>query len=681
MKTMKRVIVVFAAILLVSSIGIRLTAAEKSAVANAVERGDKAGLQTLLTQKADVNETQVDGTTAMHWAVYRDDVVMVEQLIKAGAKVSTANREGITPLYMASLYGNPEIVARLLKAGADAKQLGPNNETMVMLAARNGNPATIKLLAGAGVNVNAKEPVRGTTALMWAAEQSHAEAVKALLDSGADFSIRTTGAGTSRAYMSPSVGNGGSTSAKARLKTLQETGKSIEEQVKETAAGGGGRGNAQGANGAQNGGQQGQNGRGGNRGGFGGGGNQAAAGANAAGGQQAAAGANPAGGQQAAAGGRGGNRGGGQGGQNGGRGGNRGGQTAAATDGAADGADDQAAEDDAPQAGLQGAGGGGLTAMSFAARQGDLESVKYLLAAGADINQATSGGWTPLLTATNNRHYILGKYLVEKGANVNLASSQNFTPIYLATDNRNIEGGDFPVPKPDMDHLEYIKVLLDHGAKPDARVSTNTETRTIFTNQWFFEPGTTPFVRAAQSGDLALMKLLLSYGADPKAKNDYGDTALSAVAGIGWVEGVTYDHSSDESLEVAKMLLDLGLDPNSQNRDLRTPLMGAAHKGRTNMIQLLVDRGGKLDMRDKGSRDTDKGGAVIAGHQWIALDYADGLVRVGVQSANPHPDAAKLIRKLMSDRGMFVPPENRDFNSICIVDICKERQLDFLQQQ
>jgi ankyrin repeat protein len=553
-------------------------------------------------------------------------------------------------------------VTRLLKAGADAKQLGPNNETMVMLAARNGNPRVIKLLVDAGANVNAKEPIRGTTALMWAAEQSHPEAVKALLDAGADFSVKTSGAGTSRAYMSPSVGNGGTTSAKARLKTLEETGKSIDEQVKESAAGGGGRGGGNGQQGGQNGARGGR--------GFGGGGNQAAAGNGNGGGQQVAANGG---------GGRGNRNGGGQGrGGNGNRG--QGGAAQTATDGA-DAADDQAADDDAaPQAGLQGAGGGGLTAMSFAARQGDLESAKYLLAAGADINQATSGGWTPLLTATNNRHYILGKYLVEHGANVNLASVQNFTPLYLATDNRNIEGGDFPVPKPDMDHLEFIKVLLDHGAKPDARVSTNTETRTIFTNQWFFEPGTTPFVRAGQSGDLALMKLLLSYGADPKAKNDYGDTALSAVAGIGWVEGVTFEHSPDESLEVAKMLLDLGLDPNSQNRDLRTPLMGAAHKGRTAMIQLLVDHGAKLDMRDKGSRDTDKGGAVIAGHQWIALDYADGLVRVGVQSANPHPDAAKLIRKLMTDRGMFVPPENRDFNSICIVDICKERELDFLKE-
>jgi hypothetical protein len=109
--------------------------------------------------------------------------------------------------------------------------------------------------------------------------------------------------------------------------------------------------------------------------------------------------------------------------------------------------------------------------------------------------------------------------------------------------------------------------------------------------------------------------------------------------------------------------------------------MGAAHKGRNDIIQVLVDRGAKLDTRDKGSRDTDKAGAVIAGHQWIALDYADGLVRVGVQSANPHPETAAFIRKLMTERGMFVPPENRDFNSICIVDICKERTAEFLQAQ
>ena len=243
----------------------------------------------------------------------------------------------------------------------------------------------------------------------------------------------------------------------------------------------------------------------------------------------------------------------------------------------------------------------------------------------------------------------------------------------LATDNRNIEGGDFPVPKPDMDHLDYIKTLLDHNADPNARVKDNTLTRTIFTMQWFFESGATAFVRAAQSGDKDLMKLLLEHGADPKIPTDFGDTALAAAAGIGWVEGVTYEHSVKQNVEAIKMLLELGLDANSANQDGRTPLMGAALKGRNEVVQILVDHGARLDTRDNGSRDTDTNVSKMAGHTWQALDYADGLVRVGVQSAVNRAETASLIRKMMSDRGLTVPPPNRVVDSICIVEICKER--------
>src|SRR5262249_1984822 len=131
----------------------------------------------------------------------------------------------------------------------------------------------------------------------------------------------------------------------------------------------------------------------------------------------------------------------------------------------------QEAEDDADVivAGLVGTGGGGLTALTFAAREGDMDSVKNLLDGGADVNQVNEYGWSPLLTGTNNRHYKLGPSLMSRGANVNTANKGGWTPLYLATDNRNIEGGDYPVSKPDMDHLEYIKMLLDHGANPDLR--------------------------------------------------------------------------------------------------------------------------------------------------------------------------------------------------------------------
>ena len=224
-----------------------------------------------------------------------------------------------------------------------------------------------------------------------------------------------------------------------------------------------------------------------------------------------------------------------------------------------------------------------------------------------------------------------------------------------------------------MDHLEFITVLLDHGADPDRRARDNTLTRTIFTMQWFYENGATPFVRAAQSSDVELMQLLLDYGADPFIATENGDTALTASAGIGWVEGVTYERSPGDNVDAVRMMLDLGLDPNASNKEGRTALMGAALKGRNEVVQMLVDRGAKLDTRDGGSRDTDNSVSAIAGHRWQAIDYADGLVRVGVQSAITRPETASLIRKMMTDRGLEVPPANRVMESICVVSICQER--------
>ena len=592
--------------------------AGRSDVADAVMKGDRAAIRRLIAQRSDVNAQQVDGATALHWAVYRDDLETAELLIRSGAKVNVANREGITPLAMACLYGNAPMIEKLLKAGADAKERSRNNETSLMLAARNGYPDAIKLLLEAGVDVNAKETMRGTTALMWAVEQKHPLAVKALLDGGADFKARSVSAGLPRNYMAQRVNTAQVDAAVRRYAEAAAAGRTYQQQLEFEEA-----------NGVLHAGRR----------GF----------------EQVARPLAPpaASGQQAAA-------------------SPSGSPAAPAAELPINDVDDQ----DVVVAGLVGTGSGGLTALVLAAREGDLESAKLLLAAGADVNQVTEYRWTPLLTATNNRHYKLATYLIEHGADVNIANKGGWTPLYLATDNRNIEGGDYPVPKPDMDHLEYIKILLDRGASPNARVRDNTLSRTIFTMQWFFESGATAFVRAAQSGDTELMKVLLAHGADPKIPTDYGDTALTAAAGIGWVEGVTYEHSAKENVEAVKMLLDLGLDPNGANRDGRTPLMGAALKGRNDVVQLLVERGGKLEIRDHGSRDTEDVGSKLAGHTWQALDYADGLVRVGVQSAIARPETAAFIRKLMTERGLAVPPPNRVVDSVCIVEICKERVWD-----
>ena len=290
------------------------------------------------------------------------------------------------------------------------------------------------------------------------------------------------------------------------------------------------------------------------------------------------------------------------------------------------------------------------------------------------MNQTTFSWWTPLLVATENRHYRLAQFLLENGADVNLVNDHGWTPLYLATDNRNIEGGDYPVPRPDMDHLDFVRLLLANGADVNARVadgapkSHSTLTRTIFTMQWFFEEGATPLVRAAQSGDLTLIDLLLEYGADPSIPTSYGDTALSAAAGIGWVDGVTHEWSAGETAEVVRLLLGLGLDPNTMNGDYRTPLMAAANKGQVEIIRLLVEAGARLDTRDQGSRDT-KNVDLSGRGGWQAIDYADGLVRVGVQSAPARPEASAFLRELMTAGGLPVPPPNRTLDDyICAVE-------------
>jgi ankyrin repeat protein len=252
---------------------------------------------------------------------------------------------------------------------------------------------------------------------------------------------------------------------------------------------------------------------------------------------------------------------------------------------------------------------------------------------------------------------------------VNLPNEGGWTPLYLATDNRNIENGDYPVRRPDMDHLDFIRLLLDKGANVNHRVTDSTETRTVFTNQWLDENGATAFLRASQSGDLELMKLLLSHGADPTIETVLGVSALQVAAGIGWVEGITFEWSPQATFEAVKMLLELGLDPNRQADTGRVALHGAAHKGRPDVIQILVDHGARMDIRDYGN--TDNRGSELAGITWLPVDYADGLVRVGVQSAIAHPEAGLLLRKLMTEKGLPAPPMGRTLESICITDICQ----------
>jgi ankyrin repeat protein len=312
---------------------------------------------------------------------------------------------------------------------------------------------------------------------------------------------------------------------------------------------------------------------------------------------------------------------------------------------------------------------GALTPLAFAVRRNAMDAARVLVDAGADVNDVTGAAWSPLLIAIQNRYYRLAMFLLDRGADPNLANHRGWTPLYIAVDNRNIENGDYPWRKPDMDHLEVIRALIDHGANVNARAKDSTWTHTAFTDQWLFEDGATPFLRAAQSSDLVLMRLLLAHGADPKIPTTVNVTALMVASGLGWVEGVTHEWSARDNIEAVKLCLELGLDPNAAGDDGRTALHGAAHKGRNEVVQLLVDHGARLDARDNGAVAARRGGK-LGKHAWLPIDYADGLVRIGTQSPIAHPETATLLHQLMVTQGLFAPPPGRTPETVCDFEDC-----------
>ncbi|MEE2822053.1 MAG: ankyrin repeat domain-containing protein [Acidobacteriota bacterium] len=151
-----------------------------------VERGDSESVRFLLQQQVDVNQSQPDGTTSLHWAAHRDDVQMVDLLINAGGNVNVSNQYGVTPLSLACTNGSPTIVERLLHAGANANATQKTGETVLMTASRSGNIQVVNLLLAHGANVNRSETRRGQTALMWAVEQQHADIARVLIEHGTD---------------------------------------------------------------------------------------------------------------------------------------------------------------------------------------------------------------------------------------------------------------------------------------------------------------------------------------------------------------------------------------------------------------------------------------------------------------------------------------------------------------
>jgi ankyrin repeat protein len=294
---------------------------------------------------------------------------------------------------------------------------------------------------------------------------------------------------------------------------------------------------------------------------------------------------------------------------------------------------------------------GGLTALLFAVREGKLDCVKFLVGAKVDVNQSSVDGSSPLLVAVQNGYYDIASFLIDHGANPNLANAKGWTPLYIAVKNRNPETTALPAPSTEgvVEVIEVIKILLERGANPNVQIKADTEIHQGMTALWLKEAGATPLLRAALCGDLTTVKLLLAHGADPLIPTFDRTTPLMAAAGVGWADGMLHEYNEDQTLEVVKLMLSLGADVNGANDHGITALHGAGYKGANKAVQLLVERGAKLDALDKG----EDYGFGVSSVRMTPLNWAEG-VPIGMSSAIYHTDTVALMSRLMTERGIPV---------------------------
>jgi len=289
-----------------------------------------------------------------------------------------------------------------------------------------------------------------------------------------------------------------------------------------------------------------------------------------------------------------------------------------------------------PDRGARGATPGGMSSLLYAARDGRPDEARLLVAAAADVNLADPNGISPLLNAILNNHIDVARLLLDHGAEVNAPDFWGRTPLWAAVELRTMDldrGLDVGVDRPAA--LDFVKLLLERGANINARTKElHPQRRWLYSLgdvSWVDMTGQTPFLRAALSGDLTLMHLLLDRGADPNIPTLGGTTALMAAAGVNWTVAQTYTVSKEAQLEAVRLCLAKGGDVNAVNSMGLTAVMGAANRGSDDIIQFLVDKGARVDVKDASGR--------------TPVAWAEGVFLASV-GAERKPSTVALLQKL-----------------------------------
>ena len=322
----------------------------------------------------------------------------------------------------------------------------------------------------------------------------------------------------------------------------------------------------------------------------------------------------------------------------------------------------------------------GYTALHFAAREGDQETVRVLLAAGVNLNIRTqldtpekepadtlvagrgriiglggsyyrknpsTAGYTPLLVATVRGQVAMAFFLLDQGADPNIGDA-GFTPLHWASTTwegftaNPVYGFEDPMAGiPDRQaKLQLVKALLAHGADANARM---TKTQPTFASGYLDAVGATPFLLASSVDDLEMMRLLLAAGADPKVPTASNSTAIMAATALHHGVGESAV-TETQAREAVKFLLDLGLDPKGATITGENALFGPAYRGWNTLLAQLIDLGVEVNAVSKAgvtpwlaaNGQGDRLGGVL-----YNKEGADLLVKHGADPKLGHPCEAQ----------------------------------------
>jgi len=248
---------------------------------------------------------------------------------------------------------------------------------------------------------------------------------------------------------------------------------------------------------------------------------------------------------------------------------------------------------------------GGFSALHFAAQYGSGEVASLLAEAGANLQATEPDGVTPLMMAIINGHHDVAATLVRHGADVNGVDRSGRGALYHAVDMNTLEWlFSRPNPKPsgELDAVGIAKLLLERGANPNARLTARGFViQHDSAGNANLTTGSTPFMKAATTSDVRMMRLLLEHGADPNIATQNKTTPLMAAAGLNWAE-ISSLGTEDDTLAAMQLMLARGADVNAANDQGETALHGAAQRGADKVVQFLAEHGAALDAKTKRGR-------------------------------------------------------------------------------